>query len=285
MSGDRPGRPAARSVRDSQQTHWNAVAGGWARWFEWTERNFSPLTAWLRGAAGWQPGARILDVACGAGYPALAAAASVRPHGRVVATDISPEMIAEADRRATALGLDTIEFRERDAEQLGFDTGTFDAVMNAYGLMFCPDPGRAVAEAWRVLARGGALAVVTWDEPSRNPFFTTILGVAARFLGLPPPDPTAPGPFRLADPAALDSLLRASGFTKVTIDRLEMTFECGSAAEYVDIFSDVAWKARIASLGADEAARFRAAVAEATPSLEDGRLRLGTTSLCASGRK
>src|SRR5712691_7611804 len=87
-------------VKDRQRKHWDAVAAGWATWFDWTERNFAPLTAWIRDATPWRAGSRVLDVACGAGYPALAAARAVRPGGRVVATDLSSRMIAVASERA-----------------------------------------------------------------------------------------------------------------------------------------------------------------------------------------
>ena len=49
-------------VKDQQKKHWNAVADGWAAWFDWTEQNFSAVTDWFRDAAGWKPGARVLDV-------------------------------------------------------------------------------------------------------------------------------------------------------------------------------------------------------------------------------
>ena len=162
-------------VKDRQRKHWNAVAGGWAAWFDWTNRNFRPVADWFRDVADWKPGARILDVGCGSGFPALAAAASVRPGGSVVATDISPEMLAVASSRANADGLDNIEFVEMDAEQLKFDDAEFDAVTNAYGLMFCPDVPRAFREAHRVLRPGGRFALVTWDDPSQSPFFSVML--------------------------------------------------------------------------------------------------------------
>ena len=65
-----------------------------------------------------------------------------------------------------------------------------------------------------------------------------------------------------------------------------MTLELASAAEYLQVFSDVAWKARVASLPDDRLARFREAIAEAArPYVVDGRLKLVATSLCASGRR
>ena len=278
--------PSADRIKEQPRKHWNVAADGWAAWLEWIERNFAPVTEWLKGAACWEPGAHILDVACGAGYPALTAAVSVRPGGRVVATDISPKMIAVAARHAHLRGVDNIDFLEMDAEHLQFPDDSFDAVTNAYGLMFCPDPLGALNEAHRVLKPGGRCALVTWDEPSKSPYFTVIVGVASTFLSLPPIDPADPGPFRLAAARHLESMLRTSGFSDVRVDSYPMTVECASVAEYCQIFADVAWKARLAALSDADAARFREAVAKAAePFINGGRLHLVATSLCASGRK
>ena len=67
-----------------------------------------------------------------------------------------------------------------------------DAATFRFGLMFCPDPIRAASEIRRVLRTGGRLAVVVWDVPTKNPFFTALLGVLSEFVPMPPPDPTAP---------------------------------------------------------------------------------------------
>jgi SAM-dependent methyltransferase len=278
--------PSANRIKEQQRKHWNVTADGWAAWLEWIERNFGCVTEWLRGAACWKPGARILDVACGAGYPSLTAAVSVRPRGRVVATDISPNMIAVASRRAQKRGIDNIDFLEMDAEDLQLEDNSFDAVTNAYGLMFCPDTLGALHEAHRVLRPSGRCALVTWDEPSKSPYFTVIVGVASKFLSLPPTDPADPGPFRLAASRNLESMLQSSGFSDVRVDSYPMTVECASVAEYCQIFADVAWKARLAALSDADAARFREAVAKAAePFMSGGSLRLVATSLCASGRK
>ena len=278
--------PTAADVKGIQRKHWNAVADGWAAWLEWTERNFAPISGWLRETGVWRPGTRILDVACGAGYPALAAAAVVAPEGRVVAADISPAMVAALDRRARSLGLTNVEVVETDAEQLPFEDEEFDAVTNTYGLMFCPDLQHAAAEAYRVLKPGGRTSIVTWDEPARSPFFATMLPLGATFLSLQPPKPDAPGPFRLSDPAVLETLLRESGFVDIVIERRTMVVECATADEYLQIFSDIAWKMRVASLPDADIARFRDAVVEATrPHAKDGRLHLAASSICASARK
>lgn len=273
-------------VSEQQRKHWNAVAGGWGTWHDWTSRNFQPVADWIGHAARWRPGARVLDVACGSGFPSFAAAAAVRPGGTVVAIDISPEMLAVAASRARRDALDNIQFVEMAAEDLTFGDGEFDTVTNTYGLMFSPDLPRALAEARRVLRSGGRFLAVTWDEPSQNPFFSVITQVAAPFLSIQAPVAGAPGPFRLSSPSELASLLRDAGFADVRVDRVPMTLELASADECLQIFSDLAWKARVAALSGGDRARLRDAIAEAVqPHLAGGRVRLGASSLCAAGSR
>lgn len=228
----------------------------------------------------------MLDVACGAGYPALAAARAVQPGGRVVATDLSSQMIGVAAEQARAEGLDNIDFVQRDAENLQFGNESFDAVTNAYGLMFSPEPPRALVEAHRVLRPGGRIALVTWDLPSTSPFFSVIRDVAGAFFVLRDPGPGEPSPFRLASPDVLRSMLEEAGFSSIHVERLPMTFECESARDYCRIFMDYGWSSRIDALPSDQKARFIQAVTEATrPYVHGGRLRLAAKSLCASAQK
>lgn len=221
---------SATQVKDQQKTHWDSVADGWAAWFDWTERAFQPLTTWLLDVTSARARRRILDTACGAGYPALAMAKAVRPGGRVVATDVSPRMVALAAERARREHLDNMEFVQADAEALGFEDSSFDLVTNAYGLMFCPDPLRALSEAYRLLVPGASIAVVTWDQPSKSPFFTVIREAAASVLALREPRFDQPGPFRLASPDALAALLQAAGFSSIRIESFPMTFEVAIGA-------------------------------------------------------
>jgi enediyne biosynthesis protein CalE5 len=228
----------------------------------------------------------VLDVACGAGYPALAAARALQPGGRVVATDLSSQMIGVTSGRARAEGLRNIEFAQRDAEDLRFRDESFDAVTNAYGLMFCPEPPRAVAEAHRVLVAGGRVVLVTWDLPSHSPFFTVIRDVASAFGVLREPGPGEPNPFRLASADVLRSMLERTGFSSIHVESLPMTFEFESPLDYCRIFMDYGWRSRMAALPPEETARFYEAIGEATRRhAGDGRVRLAASSLCACARK
>jgi ubiquinone/menaquinone biosynthesis C-methylase UbiE len=270
-------------ARDRQRRHWQAVAQGWAAWLDWTNQNFRPVTDWFRQSGGWKAGARVLDVACGAGYPAFAAADAVLPDGVVVATDLSPEMVAVASRRASADCRSNIQFAEMDGDNLEFGDAEFDSVINAYGLMFSGDLSRAVSEGRRVLKPGGRFACATWGPVSENPFFSVISEVAAGPLALIPPGPEAPGPFRLSSPGRMQSLLTDAGFADVHVERVYMSMGCASVEEYLQMFGDLAWKARVEALSDVERARFLEKLSLASaPYLENGVFRLGATSICAS---
>ncbi len=100
------------------------------------------------------PGWSALDVATGAGHTALAFA----PHvARVIATDLTAEMLAETGRLATDRGLGNLETRPADAERLPFSDAAFDLVTCRLAFHHFPHPEAAIAEFARVLRPGGTL--------------------------------------------------------------------------------------------------------------------------------
>ncbi len=168
------------------------------------QKQHTDLVNWICDAAGMRPGHVVLDVACGAGQPSTTAAQRVRPDGRVIATDLSPQMADVTRRKAQRLGLDNLDVREMDAQALAFNDASFDTATCRFGLMFCPDPVRAASEVRRVLRPGARFALAVWDVPEKNPFLTSLAAVVSQFVPMPPPDPTAPGVFRLAPPGELE---------------------------------------------------------------------------------
>ena len=280
--------PTADELTNQQKAQWSAAAAGWERWGDWFDRNSGNLAGWLCDAAGLKPGHRALDVACGAGQPSATAAERVRPGGRVIATDLSPDMVAVTRRTAQRLGLDNLEVQEMDAQALTFPDESFDAATCRFGLMFCPDPVKAVSEIRRVLKPGARFATAVWDVPAKNPFFTSITGVLAEFVPMPTPDPTAPGVFRLAPPGELERVLKAGGFSTSTVEPRPITLTYGSLDEYWEIQTALAAPLRtaLASLSAEKIAELKAKVFEALkPHVEGGAVRLAAVPLCASATK
>jgi len=99
---------------------------------------------------------RVLDVSTGAGHTALAFAPRV---AHVIASDLTPEMLATAQRLAAELGIANIEFKPADAQALPFEDNTFDLVTNRLALHHYADAHKAVAEMARVCKPGGIVAL------------------------------------------------------------------------------------------------------------------------------
>jgi SAM-dependent methyltransferase len=261
---------------DTEQT-------GWERWHDWQVVTMRPITDWFVEAVA-SPGARVLDVACGTGLPSLAVAERVGPTGSVLATDLSPRMIGAAQRKAAAAGASNISHRVMSLPRLELADGSFDAVTCKEGLMFCPDLAAGAEELTRVVRRGGRVAVSVWDEPARNPFFTTVFGPLMQITRRAPPDPDAPGPFRLAAPGRLEATLRRAGLGEISITTREIVLELDSLDLHWQMMVDMATPVEEAarSLSSTQLAELRAAIAEALrPFTRDGRVRVPNTALCA----
>ena len=260
---------------------------GWEKWHDWNAGVMQPITAWVCEATAASPGQIILDAACGTGLPSLALAECVQPGGRVVATDVSAVMLGAARRKAEAAGAANIEHHEMDVAALAFPAASFDAVTCKDGLIFCSDPVEGASELRRVLKPKGRFAITAWDEPARNPFFTTVFGTVARFVPRPAAAPDTPGPFRLSRPGELERVLRAAGFTDVAIEPREVVFAFDSLAMHWQTISDMAApvEAAATTLSKADLARLKQAIADAlSPYIVDGRVCVPSTALCAWGR-
>ena len=125
-------------------------------------------------------GAHVLDVCCGTGASALPAAQAVGPEGRVIAVDLAEGLLQLGRAKATADGLDFLEFRRGDMTALDFPDSHFDAVVCVFGIFFVPDMEAQVAELWRLVRPGGQLAVTTWGPGFWAPAYEIWLAAVRR---------------------------------------------------------------------------------------------------------
>jgi SAM-dependent methyltransferase len=172
---------------------------------------FAEWPARVLTAAAVQAGQRVLDLACGTGVLARAAAEWVGTQGSVTGLDLNPGMLAVAKRKAPS-----IDWRQGRAEDLPFRDHSFDAVVSQFGLMFFQDRPSAIREMLRVLRPGGRLAIAVWDTLAATPGYAAVVGLLRRLFG----DQAADGlraPFSLGDLVALKAVLSQAGLPNAGI--------------------------------------------------------------------
>ncbi|MGW4563263.1 class I SAM-dependent methyltransferase [Streptomyces sp. NPDC004561] len=168
-----------------------------------------PFVAELLDAVDLGPGDAVLDLACGTGFVAHAAAPLVGPTGRVFGADIDEGMIRVARDRHPRLYPD-IEFTAAPADRLPYDTAVFDAVVCQQGAQFFPDLTAALTEAARVTRPDGRFAATVWAPVERQPYFLAEQVALQEYGG-----PETPGHFARAFTRTAEQLttaLRAAGY-------------------------------------------------------------------------
>ena len=229
-----------QQVIEAQRQDWNRVAAGWEKWDEFFDRSMAFLNHRLIADARLRQGQQVLDLGSGTGYPAVLAAQVVGAQGKVVGIDLADDMLAAARRKAARLGLSNVEFRTGDVTTLPFPSGSFDAVTSRFCLMFLPEIPKAVAEIARVLKRGGYLAAAVWSAPDKNPYLRIPMDVVKQLIELPPPDPQAPGIFRLAKPGDLMGMIQQAGLSGLSEEEFVADVPLTSGREYFSNLMEIA---------------------------------------------
>jgi len=176
-------------------------------------------------AVDLRSGERVLDVACGNGNAAIAAA---RRFAQVTGVDYVPALLARAGARAAADGL-PLELREGDAEALPFPDGAFDVVLSTFGVMFAPDQERAARELVRVCRHGGRIGLASWTPDG---FVGEMFKVVGKHV---PPPAGLRGPPQWGVEGRLAELFGDEA-RELTAQRREFAFRYRSAAHWVEVF-------------------------------------------------
>jgi SAM-dependent methyltransferase len=224
----------AGEFREKQRDQWNSAAAGWNEWSGYMDSHAGAVSQRLVQMAGIEEGDRVLDVACGYGEPSLTAARKVGPDGSVIATDISAEMLNFGRQRASANGVENIEFMHSEANSLDFPAESFDAAVSRWGIIFEPDGEGTAAKVRGFLKPGSRFAISSWGPPERSPILGVAMQTAMKKLDVPPPPPGTPGPLSRPTEEAIGGLLEGGGFTDVEVQELEVTFELDSPEQYTE---------------------------------------------------
>jgi ubiquinone/menaquinone biosynthesis C-methylase UbiE len=167
------------AVKQVQQKTWSAGD------FSVVAKTIVIVSETLCEAVDVMPGERVLDVACGSGNTAIAAAR--RAWEGTVGADFVPELLEHGRKRAEAERVD-VEFVEGDTENLPFDDASFDVVLSTFGAMFAPNQPRAAAELLRVCRPGGRIGMANWTPDGLvGAMFSTTVKHAPPPVKLTPP--------------------------------------------------------------------------------------------------
>jgi ubiquinone/menaquinone biosynthesis C-methylase UbiE len=202
-------------ARQKQRAEWQAAAPGWKKWEKDILTNLQPVSEMLIRSAGISSGFSVLDVATGSGEPALTIARIVGPSGKVVGVDLSPGMLETARRNASSRGITNVEFYVVDDERLSrFQDAIFDAVVCRCGLMFMPEPAKALGAFRRVLKPNRKASVSVWGSPEKAEFLGLMMKTFPKHLpDFKPPAPGTPGIFAIPKVDLLRELFLKAGFS------------------------------------------------------------------------
>jgi len=272
-----------------QLKSWNSVAPGWKKWWKTWEKGGQILSDKLVELAEIKPGQRVLDIATGIGEPAVTAARIVGDKGLVMATDLSPEMLAIGRERSQDEGL-KIEFEEGDAEMVDLPNSYFDAVLCRLGLMFLPNLPIALNIIRRSMVSGGRFAAAVWAEPIKVPQLNISISIVRQQLQFPLPSPRIPDPFSLADLNELKKYMLQAGFKDIRTENIRVTFEFNSAEDYVRFTQEIA--APVNAMLANETEEKKAKIwnivtnyVKAEYTKDNGRVKLDNEAICIVGRR
>lgn len=173
------------------------------------------------------PGDRVLDVACGSGNTAIAAA---RRFCEVTGIDYVPALLERARERAAAERLE-VEFADGDAEALPFEDGAFDCVLSTFGVMFAPNQERAAAELLRVCRPAGRIGMANWTPQS---FVGRMLATTVSHLPDGPPSGVKPPPLWGTEERLRELL--SDGVTELVLRPRECMFRYPSPEHWLELF-------------------------------------------------
>ena len=207
----------------------------------WEKGDFTRIAETMRESGealvreiGITRGAKVLDLGCGDGTTAVPAASL---GADVLGVDIARNLVEAGNRRAGALGLRNLRFREGDATNLnGLEDRTFDFVVSIFGVMFAPKPFDVAKEMVRVTKRGGRIVMGNWI-PGDPTLVAQILKISSAYT--PPPPEGFVSPMTWGVEANVIERFGAAGVAKEKISLLRDTYTFrfrGTPAELVAVF-------------------------------------------------
>ena len=202
------------------RSDWGAVSKGWEASADALRRATMPVASWMIDHTAPQVGQTVLDLAAGIGDTGFLAAELVQPGGTLITSDSSPEMLSAAQRRAEALGITNVRFKQIDASQpIDIETASIDVVLCRWGYMLMDDPANALQETRRILRPGGRVALAAWTGADENRWSTLPIDLLLERGLIDPAEPS--GQFAWAEEGIIAEHLENAGFVEFEVETVD----------------------------------------------------------------
>jgi SAM-dependent methyltransferase len=202
----------------------------WSDHAEYFDRSVVGHHERLLALAAIRESDRVLDVGCGTGQTTRDAARAAYA-GTALGIDLSSRMLDYARRRATEEGVNNATFAQADAQIHPFERSRYDVAISRFAAMFFGDHVAAFGNIGKALRPGGCIVLATWQPLSGNEWIYEISRALAAGRDLPAPPLDAPGPFALAEPDRVRSLLTNAGFTDIDLHATSADMWFGNDAD------------------------------------------------------
>ena len=194
---------------------------------------FEPYALDLRDRLKKESLKNVLELACGTGRVTRHLVSLLPANGKLIASDLNPDMMAVAKARVSD---ERVKWLAADAQALPFANDSFDHIVCQFGIMFFPDKGKALSEAYRVLQPGGLYLFNTWAGMEQNPRTAIIRKIMEEQFREDSPDFLKKGPYSFFDPVEIRGLMEGAGFTDVKIEAVDKVAQYTSVDDFLKGF-------------------------------------------------
>jgi ubiquinone/menaquinone biosynthesis C-methylase UbiE len=274
-------------IREQQKEVWNRFSPGWKKWDELTMDFLKPMADEIIHRIQPKDTDVVLDVASGTGEPGLTIASMLKG-GKVVAIDLAEGMLEVASENANRRGIKNFETVICDVSELPFPDNSFDAISCRFGFMFFPDMLLAAKEMVRVMKPGGRIAVTVWNEPEKNLWAASVLGIVNKNMKMAPPSQGAPGLFRCAKSGMIPDLFKQAGLKNISESEVSGKLNPGNRKIYWNFMTEVVAPvvAALSNADCEMKVKIRSEVFNSIKEkYPDGALTIGSNALIISGEK